>query len=637
MAQETWPALETDRSANGQPTTQDTEALISRRLASMSLVAKVGQMVQGEIANVRPEDVREHGLGSVLNGGGSWPNGDKHASAADWRGLADAYRAASLESESGIPILWGTDAVHGHNNVLGATVFPHNIGLGAAGDAAMIEAIAAATAREVAATGIDWTFAPTLAVVRDDRWGRTYESYSEDPAIVEGFATRMVRGLQGAGGGQLAGHKVLATAKHFIGDGGTGGVDQGDTVCAETQLRDVHGPGHFAALAAGVQVVMASFSSWNGAKLHGHGYLLTDVLKGRLGFDGFVISDWNGCQQLAESPREACALAVNAGVDMVMVDERWSETLADLIASVEAGEVPMARVDDAVRRILRVKASAGLLAEGPLPTKANSPLAPAAHRALARQAVRQSLVLLKNNAGLLPLQRNMNVLVAGSHADDVGLQCGGWTLTWQGDGNANEDFPQSESILAGIREAVAAGGGSVTFRADGAVDETPDVAIVVFGEPPYAEGEGDRPHLAYSAFHPEPLAVMRSLKAKGIPVVAVFVAGRPMWTNPELNAADAFLVAWLPGTEGGGVADVLFRASDGSVNHDLAGKLSFSWPRDPWQTAVNVGDEPYDPLFPYGFGLRYADAPTTLAQLPEDPSRPVTNELRPPHSQGSGS
>ena len=376
MAQETWPAPQAHRSANGRPSTQDAEALISRRLASMSLAAKIGQMVQGEIANVRPEDVREHALGSVLNGGGSWPNGDKRASVADWRGLADAYRAASLASTSGIPILWGTDAVHGHNNVFSATVFPHNIGLGAAGDAALIEAIAAATAREVAATGIDWTFAPTLAVVRDVRWGRTYESYSEHPAIVEAFATRMVRGLQGARGGPLAEGKVLATAKHFIGDGGTAGVDQGDTACSETQLRDVHGPGHVAALAAGVQVVMASFSSWNGAKLHGHRYLLTDVLKGRLGFDGFVISDWNGCQQLADAPREACALAVNAGVDMVMVDERWRETLADLIASVEAGEVPLARVDDAVRRILRVKARAGLLTEGPLPAKAASPLVP---------------------------------------------------------------------------------------------------------------------------------------------------------------------------------------------------------------------------------------------------------------------
>ena len=615
-------------------------ALIAERLAAMSLEAKVGQMVQAEIANATPDDVRHYALGSVLNGGGSWPGGSKRASVADWLRLADAYHAASLESAAGVPVLWGTDAVHGHNNVLGATVFPHNVGLGAAGDPALAGAIAAATAREVAATGIDWTFAPTLAVVRDDRWGRTYESFSEDPELVRAFAGPLFVGLQGAPGsaGFLGAGKVLATAKHFIGDGGTGGVDQGDTACSEEELWRIHGPGHCAALAAGAKVVMASFSSWNGAKVHGSRYLLTEALKERLGFAGFVISDWNGCQQLADSPREACAGAVNAGVDMVMVDQDWRRTHADLVASVEAGEVPIARVDDAVRRILRVKARAGLFSSPP-PSKrpgAGAPLAPPAHRALARRAVRESLVLLKNNGGLLPLRRNLRLLVAGDHADDIGRQCGGWTLTWQGDGNANEDFPQGESILQGIASAVAAGGGTVCHSPDGAVDETPDAAIVVFGEEPYAEGEGDRPHLAYSADHPAPLAIMRSLKARGVPVVAVFVAGRPMWTNPELNAADAFLVAWLPGSEGGGVADVLLRAADGTVHHDLRGRLAFSWPGDPWQTAVNRGDEPYRPLFPYGYGLRYADGPTATPCFAERYSHPLPEGQRQAPAPGSG-
>ncbi len=628
-----WPRRNGDADAERQ-----IEEEVSKRLAGMSLDAKVGQMIQSEITHLSPRDAREHCIGSVLNGGGSWPNG-KRGSVADWLRLADAYHAASLDSASGVPILWGTDAVHGHNNVFGATIFPHNIGLGAADDASLVEAIARATAREVAATGIDWTFAPTLAVVRDDRWGRTYESYSEDPRIVRAYAERMVKGLQGPAGGRgfLAAGKVLATAKHFIGDGGTAGVDQGDAVCPEAALRDIHGAGHLSALAAGAQVVMAAFNSWNGDKVHGHRYLLTQVLKERLGFTGFVISDWNGCQQLAEARGESWAKAVSAGVDMLMVEHEWPEALADLQASVRAGEVAEARIDDAVRRILRVKARAGLFAKGPPSSRgfAGGPLAPVEHRRLARQAVRESLVLLKNDAGLLPLRRDLNVLVAGAHADDIGRQCGGWSLTWQGDGNGNDDFPNAQSVLGGIQAAVA-GRGNVRFAPDGAFDDPPDVAIVVFGEDPYAEGEGDIAHLSYSAAYAEPLATLRSLKARGVPVVSVFVTGRPLWVNPELNASDAFVVAWLPGSEGGGVADVLFRDAAGRII-DFRGKLAFSWPRDPWQTSVNRGDEPYEPLFPYGFGLRYADGATASRRLCETPSRPAVDAPSRPRSQGSGS
>ena len=620
---------------------QRADAEAHRRLAATSLEAKVGQMVQAEIADVTPDDARDYALGSVLNGGGSWPNGNKHASVQDWLRLADDYHAASLASTAGVPIIWGTDAVHGHNNVLGATVFPHNIGLGAAGDVALIEAIATATAREVLATGIDWTFAPTLAVVRDDRWGRCYEGYSEDPDIVRAFTAPMFAALQGEAGsaGFLAEDKVLATAKHFIGDGGTAGIDQGDTACSEETLLEIHGAGHVPALAAGALVVMASFNSWNGDKVHGHRHLLTDVLKGQMGFSGFVISDWNGCQQLASSPAEACTQAVNAGIDMVMVDRDWRRTIADLVEAVRAGEIAEARIDDAVLRILRVKALAGLFDKGPPSSRAlaGTPLAPPEHRALARRAVRESLVLLKNNGGLLPLRPDMNLLVAGSHADDIGRQCGGWTLTWQGDGNANEDFPNSESILQGLQVAVSAAGGTVSYSPNGDFDERPDAAIVVFGEEPHAEGEGDLAHLGYSAVNAEPLALLRSLKAQGVPVVSVFVCSRPMWINPELNASDAVVVAWLPGTEGGGVADVLLRTAAGDVQHDFRGKLSFSWPRDPWQTAVNRGDSTYDPLFPYGFGLRYADGPSDLALLREEPSKPIDGTPRRSTSPGSGS
>ena len=640
MSNVDWPHAPSPLDCNAAATRR-VEADVSRRLAAMSLAAKVGQMIQGEIANLTPDDTREYGLGSVLNGGGSWPNADKHAGVEDWLRLADAHHAASLASASGVPILWGTDAVHGHNNVFGATVFPHNIGLGAAGDPALIEEIGAATAAEVAATGIDWTFAPTLAVVRDDRWGRTYESYSEDPAIVRAFAARMFAGLQGGADseGFLAANKVLATAKHFIGDGGTAGVDQGDTVCSEEDLRDIHGQGHVRALAAGAQVVMAAFNSWNGAKLHGHRYLLTDVLKRALGFTGFVISDWNGCQQLAQDTRKACMEAVNAGVDMLMVDADWRRTFADLLDSVAAGEVAEARIDDAARRILRVKARAGLFGNGPPSSRplAGGPLAPPRHRALARRAVRESLVLLKNNHGLLPLKRAQHVLVVGGHAEDIGKQCGGWTLTWQGDGNANADFPSGDSIFDGVRQAVAASGGRVAFSATGAFDERPDVALVVFGEEPYAEGEGDLAHLAFSATRPEPLAALRALKARGVPVVAVFVTGRPLWINPELNASDAFVVAWLPGTEGGGVADVLFRDPAGAVRRDFHGRLSFSWPRHPAQTALNRGDDPYDPLFPYGYGLRYADGPSNTPPAPEQLAAPLPDDRRQRRSQGSGS
>lgn len=617
-------------------------------LGALALEQKVGQMIQAEIANVTPAEAGAFGLGSVLNGGGSHPNGDKHASVDDWLALADAYhdaaRAGSTAGRgaSAIPVLWGTDAVHGHSNVYRATVFPHNIGLGAARDADLIDAIGVATAKEVAATGIDWTFAPTLAVVRDDRWGRTYEGYSEHPDVIAEYAPRMVTGLQGTPTADdfLGPGRILATSKHFIGEGHTtDGRDQGDVDCSEETLRDLHAGGHQAAIRAGVQTVMAAYNSWRGRKVHGHRYLLTDVLKGVLGFDGFVVSDWDGFLQVATDRREACARSINAGVDMLMVGVEWRRTYHELLQQVRSGAIPMTRVDDAVSRILRVKARAKLLC-GVRPSERPgvgdpSVVGAPSHRELARRAVRSSLVMLKND-GVLPLRRDARVLLAGKGADDIGKQCGGWTLTWQGTGNDNADFPNGSSIFDGFVQAVAGRGGSALLRPDGGFDgDGPDVGVVVFGEDPYAEGDGDRNHLSYSAQDSEPLAILRALKERGIPTVAVFLTGRPMWVNPELNAADAFVVAWLPGTEGAGVADVLFRGPGGEVAHDFRGRLSFSWPGHPLQTPLNLGDKGYAPLFPYGFGLRYRDGPHGPGVLDESDAARDHPFRREPSAAGS--
>ena len=488
----------------------------------------------------------------------------------------------------------------------------------------LVKAIAVATAREVAATGVDWTFAPTLAVVRDDRWGRTYESFSEHPDLVVEYAPQAVTGLQGVPGepGFLGGGRVLATAKHFLGEGQTtDGRDQGDVACSEETLQGLHAGGHLAAIAAGAQTVMAAYNSWNGTKVHGHRYLLTDVLKGFMGFDGFVVSDWDGFLQVADDWGDAVAGSVNAGVDMLMVGVEWRRAYHELLRQVTAGTVPMARVDDAVRRILRVKARARLFSRGRPSERAGNGdgtiVGDRMHRECARRAVRRSLVLLKND-GVLPLRRDLDVLVAGDGADDIGKQCGGWTLTWQGTGNDNTDFPNGTSVYRGIAEAIAGNGGSATFNPNGEfTGSPPDIAIVVFGENPYAEGDGDRTHLSYSGMESESLAILRRLRERGIPTVSVFLTGRPMWVNPELNASDAFVVAWLPGTEGGGVADVLVRGPNGAVQHDFQGRLSFSWPRHALHTPLNVGDTDYAPLFPYGYGLTYGETVDRIGRLDE--------------------
>lgn len=602
------------------------ERRVEELLAAMSLEEKVGQVIQADIASITPEEVRRYRLGSVLAGGNSAPDGRQYATAEAWLALADAFHAASMDTSGGhlaIPILFGIDAVHGHNNVIGGTVFPHNIGLGAARDPELVRRIAHVTAVELRATGADWTFAPTVAVPRDVRWGRTYEGYSEHPDIVASYAGVVVEGLQGRPGeaGFLDGERVLSSAKHFVGDGGTEeGRDQGDARISEAELRDIHAAGYPPAIAAGVQTVMASFSSWNGVKLHGHRGLLTDVLRGRMGFDGFVVGDWNGHGQVPGCGNEDCPAAFNAGIDMFMAPESWRGLYENTLRQVREGAISAERLDEAVGRILRVKLRMGLFeAEAPSRRPFGGRfelIGHPDHRALAREAVRRSLVLLKNQGGVLPLDPRGRILVAGDGADDIGKQSGGWTLTWQGTGTRAEDFPNGQSIWDGLREAVQAAGGQAELAVDGRYRARPDVAVVVFGEEPYAEFQGDIAHLAYKPDDDTDLALLRRLREDGIPVVAVFLSGRPLWTNREINASDAFVAAWLPGTEGGGVADVLLAGPDGSVVHDFVGKLSFSWPRTAVQVPLNVGAPDYDPLFPFGHGLSLADD-GSLPLLPE--------------------
>ncbi len=590
-----------------------TEAFVTGLMGRMTLEEKVGQLIQADIGNVRPEDFDTYPLGSILAGGDSPPLGAPDRSGPQaWLATSRAFREASLKPRPGreaIPVIFGVDAVHGNSNVVGATIFPHNIGLGAARNPELIRRIGEATARETAAVGVDWAFGPTVAVVRDDRWGRTYEGYSEDPEIVAAYAGELVLGLQGAPSSWPAlksGH-VAGSAKHFIGDGGTeNGKDQGDNKASEAELVRLNAPGYSAAIDAGVMTVMASFSSWQGAKLHGNKSLLTDVLKGRMGFEGFVVSDWNAHGQVEGCTNESCPQAVKAGVDMLMAPDSWKGLYANTLAQARSGEIPMARIDDAVRRILRVKVKAGVFGPRPLEGRLDEVGSPR-NREIARQAVRESLVLLKNNGGVLPIRGSARVLVAGDGADDIGKQTGGWTLSWQGTGNRPEHFPGAQSIWAGVRDAVSAAGGQAELSVDGRFATKPDVAIVVFGEDPYAEFMGDRPTLEYQPGAKTDLALMKRLKAAGVPVVAVFLSGRPLWVNPELNAADAFVAAWLPGSEGGGVADVLVGDASGKARHDFRGKLPFSWPKRADQYSLNRGDAGYDPLFAYGYGLTYAD------------------------------
>ena len=490
--------------------------------------------------------------------------------------------------------------------------FPHNIGLGAAHDADLIRRIGEITAAEVRSTGMDWSFSPTIAVARDDRWGRTYESYSEDPKIVAQYAAAMVTGLEGSGSTFLDKDHVISTAKHFLGDGSTdGGRDQGDSLVSEADLIRLHAAGYAQAIGAGTQSIMASYNSWHGVKMHANKALMTDALKGQMGFDGFIMGDWNAHGQIPGCTNADCAVAFNAGLDIFNAPQDWKALCTSLVREVHDGTIPKARLDDAVRRILRVKMRMGVFDE-PAPDKrpdTHRPIGTPGHRAIARQAVRESLVLLKNN-NVLPIKPNATVLIAGDGANNIAMQAGGWTLSWQGADNGPKDFPGATSIYEGLKAEIDAAGGQALLSPDGTSAQKADVAVVVFGENPYAEFMGDQSDVALHHDNAESLELIKKIKAQGIPVVAVMLSGRALYVNPQINAADAFVEAWLPGSEGEGVADVL------TGKNDFTGKLSFSWPKRPDQTPLNVGDATYDPQFAYGFGLSYA-APAQTPVLPE--------------------
>lgn len=592
------------------------EAQIDDILPKLSLEQKVGQVIQADNSAISPEDVKKYRLGSVLSGGNSAPGPLPYADAETWVTMADAFYEASVDTEGveiAIPLILGIDAVHGHANLEGAIVFPHNIGLGAANNPDLIEEIARITAHELTVSGHDWTFAPTLAVPQDLRWGRSYEGFSEDPSIVNAYASRVVEGLQGRFATEdfMGEGTVISSAKHFLADGATeNGVDQGDAKITEQELSDVHAAGYYSAIPAGVQTVMASFNSWNGRKLHGDKELLTDVLKGKMGFNGFVVGDWNGHGQVPGCTNTDCAQSFNAGVDMFMAPDSWRGLYESTLAQVQDGTISMERLDDAVRRILRVKIASGLFEKG-LPSQRKnagdeSQLGLPEHRAIARQAVRESMVLLKNNGQLLPLDAASTVLVVGDGANSISKASGGWTLSWQGTGHSNDEFPNGESILNGIQEVVEKAGGKVIFSAEGEQGIAADVVIAVYGEDPYAEFQGDRSNLDFepNGFDVETLA---SYQEQGIPVVSVFLSGRPLWTNPEINVSDAFVAAWLPGSEGGGVSDLLFQTNP---SYDFTGTLSFSWP-----SSAVVSDE-HEALFELGYGLTYSSK-ESLETLPE--------------------
>ena len=603
----TWPAVKS-------PIKQDPtiESKIDDWLTKMSIEQKVGQMIQAEIKSISPDDAAKYHIGSILNGGGSWPTDKADGPLGAWLNLANLFYGASMDTGDdrlAIPIMWGTDAVHGHNNVIGATIFPHNIGLGAANNPELMRDIGTATAREVAVTGIDWTFAPTVAVARDARWGRTYESYSSDPKIVADLTKELILGIQGhpALDNFLSEQKIIATAKHFVGDGGTAaGDDQGDTILSEEDLFRIHGQGYVQALGVGTQTVMASFSSWNGQKLHGHKYLLTDVLKGRMGFDGLIVGDWNGHEQIEGCTKMSCPQAINAGIDLIMVPEDWKAFLENTVKQVKSGEIAMSRIDDAVRRILRVKYRAGMFISGKpsehrLAGRAKL-MGHADHRNVARQAVRESLVLLKND-GVLPLDPASNILVTGSGADNPVMQSGGWTVTWQGRDletrilNPLHYYKGHTTISAGLSDAIKKARGSLITDADSAKI---DAAIVVFGEEPYAEFEGDLASLDFDLANNTDFKIIQDLKAKNIPVVSVFITGRPRGVDAAIEASDAFVAAWLPGSEGAGVADVLLSNTQGKPAYNFKGSLPFNWPQNGSSNPITTSTK-----YKFGYGLTY--------------------------------
>ncbi|MEH6454424.1 MAG: glycoside hydrolase family 3 N-terminal domain-containing protein, partial [Psychromonas sp.] len=598
-------------------------------------------------------------LGSLLNGGGAWPGGNKHATADDWIKEADKYylavKAAFEERGYNIPFMWATDAVHGHNNAFSATVFPHNIGLGATRDPELIKRIGEVTAKEIVATGLDWTFAPTVATPRDLRWGRVYEGYSEDPEITYVYAAEMVQGLQGDSESLKSDLKVISNVKHWVGDGGTqSGIDRGVNGYSEDNLRNIHAMGYFSGLEAGAQVVMSSFNSWDNAanydlspeigeiynhKIHGSRYLLTDVLKDKMGFDGIVVTDWHGHSEVSNCDDGDASYSINAGNDVLMIPVRkhWQKAYQKTVEDVQAGVIPMSRIDDAVTRILRVKKRAGLWDKA-MPSARSLAgkqdlLGAPEHREIARDAVRKSLTLLKNNDNILPLSSLTKVLLTGSAADDLQKQSGGWNLTWQGDENTLADFPGATTTRMALESVL--GKDNVIFDPELSSElSAGDTAIVVFGEDPYAEMMGDIKAWQTLEFaslkrsYKKDIEKIHRLHAAGVKVISLFFSGRPLYVNEEINKSEAFIAAWLPGSEGMGIVDVMVGDQQGKVNYDFQGRLSYSWPMKKSSVTVNripthiedyvlpeneldpLGE--HAPLFPYGYGLNYSDPTRAL-------------------------
>ena len=630
------------------------ELQIEEILGQMTLQEKIGQMIQPELRDITPEEMQEYKIGSILNGGGAWPNGNKYASPQEWAEKADEFWHASeamfADRPFRIPFIWGTDAVHGHNNAFRATVFPHNIGLGCARDPQLMYQIGRITAREISATGLDWTFAPTVATPRDLRWGRTYEGYSEDPEITYQYAGEMVRGLQGTAQELKGEEHVISNVKHWVGDGGTAtGVDRGVNSYSEDYLRNIHAMGYFSGLNAGAQVVMSSFNSWvNQAnydhnpetagtyndKIHGSKYLLTDVLKEKMGFDGLIVTDWHGHAEVSKCADGNATYAINAGNDILMVPvrEHWQAVYRQTVNDVNNGLIPMGRIDDAVRRILRVKMRANLWHK-PAPSKRllagnQEVLGCEQHRAVARDAVRKSLVLLKNKHQILPLRKDQKIVLTGSAANDLQKQTGGWSLTWQGDENTVEDFPGATTMKMALESEL--GVDNVIYDPELTSElQAGDIAVVVFGEDPYAEMMGDIKAwqtLEYASLKRSYLAdtlKIRKLHQLGVKIISLFFSGRPLFVNEEIALSDAFVAAFLPGSEGEGVSDVLIAATDGKPQYDFVGQLSFSWPNKKRSTTVSripphipdyvvpefeqSPNGEHAPLFAYGYGLNYSD------------------------------
>jgi beta-glucosidase len=594
--------LSVGRAAVDQSRLTKFEPHARHRVSEMSVDEKIGQMTQPDQAFLKSlDDIDKYHVGSLFSGGDSDPKSGNDL--LSWTDLYDGFQARALKTKQRIPLLYGIDAVHGHNNVIGAVIFPHNIGMGCTRNAALVEQAARITAIEVRATGINWAFAPCVTVPQDIRWGRTYEGFSESPDVVKLLGAAATRGFQGKALDDPL--SVLACAKHFVGDGGTSfgtgmprgqsgehfPLDQGDMRVDEETLRRIHLPGYVAAIAMGVGTIMPSYSSWNGVKCSGNARLLTGILKQELGFEGFLISDYNALDQLPGTRKQQIALSINAGMDMVMVPERYIEYFNTLSELVQDGTIPMSRIDDAAKRILRVKFAMGLMnpqrsfmADRSLHKIFGSP----EHRKVARQCVRESLVLLKNEKHALPVPKSGRIHVAGKCADDIGNQCGGWTIFWQG---RSGEITKGTTILAAIRGA--AGNAQVSFSRDGSGVEGASIGIAVIGEKPYAEMQGDRTDLHLDA---EDIAVVDRLKSAGIPVVAVIVSGRPVLIDAILEKADAIVAAWWPGSEGDGVADVIFG------DYKPTGKLSFTWPRAD-STSLHRGDPGYKTLYPFGYGL----------------------------------